>query len=291
MADNGKPRLTCAFAVDFDAASIWHAFGAHGARTRSRGNFARVAVPRILDLLDKYEAPSTWFMPGHSAETHPDLAAEVAKRGHEIGNHGYIHEDFTGISQDAVREILVKSQDALEKVTGQRPRGIRIPVGDFEEDTFELLIEEGFTYDSSLLGGGEDEYSPYWARAKGEVPLTGPTIEGPQINLVEIPLCFHISDFYYMEFNYGAPFLPGNSEPDKVYRIWEAEFNYAYEEMQGGYFHFTVHPQAIGRGGRFRNILERFFAECISRDGVKVVTFEQIADDFRKSQGGAPPAA
>lgn len=58
----------------------------------SQGEYgARAAVPRVLDLLDRYRTPATFFMPAVSALLHPDEPRAYVERGHELGVHGWIH--------------------------------------------------------------------------------------------------------------------------------------------------------------------------------------------------------
>src|SRR5215471_3561127 len=92
------PTGTVSLTFDFDAFSLWMARGMTSAGTLSRGEFAAVAVPRILYLLEKRGIPSTWFIPGHTVETFPDLCRRVVDGGHEIGLHGYAHEVVTTLS-------------------------------------------------------------------------------------------------------------------------------------------------------------------------------------------------
>src|SRR5262249_20115819 len=150
MTDDSEPRATVCLTVDFDAVSIWMSWGARGARILSRGEFgALVGAPRLLEIFERSEIPTTWFIPGHTADTYPDICARVSDEGHEVGNHGYLHEAFDVLSADEAREVIRKANATLERVTGQRPRGMRVPAGDFDGELFEILVEEGFSYDSS----------------------------------------------------------------------------------------------------------------------------------------------
>src|SRR5262249_19150355 len=90
---------------------------------------ATTAVPRILDLLDRHQVPATFFMPAMSAMLHPDmLSAILARRRHEIGIHGWIHEFWPGIGDAAKEErLLAQSIEYLTKATGKRPVGVRAP--------------------------------------------------------------------------------------------------------------------------------------------------------------------
>src|SRR5262249_34153421 len=154
-----ETRATLCVTPDFDAVSLWMSWGARGARSLSRGEFgATTGTPRLLDLFDRLAIETTWFVPGHTAETWPNVTAAIAERGHEIGNHGYLHEKFDELTLDQARSVIRKASDSLERVTGRRPIGMRVPAGDFEASLLEVLVEEGFSYDSSLIGGVE----PYW---------------------------------------------------------------------------------------------------------------------------------
>src|SRR3990172_8998268 len=88
----GKRSAVC-LTFDFDALSVWLAGGLDTPFHISRGEFgARVGVPRILALLEKYGIPATWFIPGHTIDTYPELVKQINNAGHEIAHHGYCHE-------------------------------------------------------------------------------------------------------------------------------------------------------------------------------------------------------
>jgi peptidoglycan/xylan/chitin deacetylase (PgdA/CDA1 family) len=273
--------------LDFDAVSLWMAWGARGVRALSRGEFgARVGAPRILGVLDRYNLPSTWFVPGHTADTYPDLTREIARRGHEIGNHGYLHEAFDSLSREQVRNVIRMANDALERVTGVRPKGLRAPAGDFEGWLFELLLEEGFEYDSSRFDG---EFDLYWCRRPDLLCDDGPNIPGEPIGLVEVPLSMVMQDFIYFEANFGAPLLTGSAPPSVVEEIWRSQFDYMYERVPGGVLTLTLHPQSIGWGLRMV-ALERFLEHCLAKPGTRFSTCGQVAMEFR-ARGAATPAA
>ena len=93
---SGKKEIFCAFGVDVDAVAGW--LGSYGGEDSpcdiSRGLFAgEVGVPRLVRLFNGYDIPTTWFIPGHSIETFPEQCKLVVDAGHEIGMHGYSHEN------------------------------------------------------------------------------------------------------------------------------------------------------------------------------------------------------
>lgn len=282
-------KLTVCLSLDFDAVSVWMANGALDDRSLSRGEFgARVGAPRLLELCDRLGIVSTWFTPGHTAETFPEVTARIAERGHEIANHGYLHEDFSRFTLEQGRAIIRKTNDALERVAGRRPRGMRITPWAFNGDLFEVLIEEGLTYSSSLL----DDCRAHWARGRGVVRGDGPNVPGPELDLVEVPVTFITSDFAYFEFNgYGTPNLPaGLRNPRDLEQIWRDELDYLAERgPDGGYVMLMLHPQSIGWGGRML-MLERYLTHCLEL-GARFVTCETIAAEFREREAARRVAA
>ena len=108
----------------------------------------------LLDLLDETGTKATFFVLGRVAETFPDLVREVAGRGHELGTHGHGHFRVDALGPDRFREELRLSSDAIERVTGRRPRGHRAPEFSITTRTpwaFDVLREQGFVYDSSVF--------------------------------------------------------------------------------------------------------------------------------------------
>src|SRR5829696_6854664 len=89
-----SPESTICLSFDFDAISLWIGpFEARSPSMISRGEFGAVGVGRVLALLEHKGIPATFFVTGHTAETYPSLARDIAAAGHEIGHHGYLHEN------------------------------------------------------------------------------------------------------------------------------------------------------------------------------------------------------
>jgi peptidoglycan/xylan/chitin deacetylase (PgdA/CDA1 family) len=274
--ERGPERATVCVTLDFDAASLWMAWGASGARALSRGEFgAKVGAPRLLELFRRLEVPTTWFVPGHTAETYPEMTARITELGHEVGNHGYMHV-LDQSSDAALRAELRRANAALKRITGMTPVGMRVPAGEFDGDLFKVLVEEGFTYDSSLIG----EFYPSWCRSKDTVSTNGPNVEGEKLDLVELPLTFIVDDFNYFEFNYADPMLVGLCSPDYVHGIWKAQFDYMYNNCPGGIFNITIHPQCTGWGLRAA-MLEKLIIYCQGCAGTRFATCGTVAEEFR----------
>jgi peptidoglycan/xylan/chitin deacetylase (PgdA/CDA1 family) len=88
-------------------------------------------TPNLLDLLDRHQAKAIFFMIGEKIRAHPELAREVLRRGHEIGNHTLSHPQasFWGAGPLRTWREIAACQELIEEVTGVRPRWFRAPVG------------------------------------------------------------------------------------------------------------------------------------------------------------------
>lgn len=223
---------------------------------RSKGQFGpKVGLPRILNLLDKYAIKSTFFVPGWTAETYPESVREIVRRGHEIGVHGYKHENLAQLdSKEDEVAILRKSIDRLQALTGQRPLGFRAPDWEFSPYTMENLVKFNFKYDSSLM----DNEEPYVIKSNG---------------IVELPVSWSWDDW--------GPFEAHRRSPSVVLNGWIQEFDALYSAKMP-YFNLTMHPQTIGRASRIamlENLIKTMrrrndirFSRCI--DLAREITFE-----------------
>src|SRR5690242_458519 len=111
----------------------------------------RVGVPRILKLLERYDARATFYVPAVSALIYPDEQRRIVKEGHEIGIHGWIHELNSVLPHAAERDLMMRAADTLERITTVRPVGLRTPSWDFSPNTLAIEKEMGLLYDSSLM--------------------------------------------------------------------------------------------------------------------------------------------
>jgi peptidoglycan/xylan/chitin deacetylase (PgdA/CDA1 family) len=283
MSDERTSTICLTF--DFDAISLW--IGPYAARSPSmisRGEFGAVGCQRILRLLEREGITATFFVTGHTADTYPDLTRAIAAAGHEIGHHGYLHENPLALkARQREREVLLKGLDALDRIAGVRPIGYRSPAWDNSPWTIELLLEEGFRYESSLMG---NDYSPYWCRVGDVIQPDGPYLFGPEVDLVEMPVSWILDDFPHFEYVSISPQglrLPGLSAPSKVEEIWRDDFTYMRREIPNGVFTLTMHPQVIGRGHRML-LLERLIGWMKQHPGARFTTLGMAADAFRAAR-------
>lgn len=272
-----------ALTFDFDAISLWLARGMNSPGPVSRGEFGVIATGRLLKLLDKHDIRSTFFVPGHTADTYPEIVREIAQRGHEVALHGYCHESVSTLSREEEREVVLKSQETITRVTGTPGRGYRTPSLDFTPNTAEILVEAELEYDSSLMG---DDYTPYYARMGDEALLDSAYKFGRKTELVEIPVSWSQDDYPYLEwFKAGGTVAPGLRRPDDMFANFYDDVRYMYENLDSGVATFIFHPQVIGRGHRIL-ALERFIKHLIDLN----VSFAQcidIAAEFRENRDEA----
>lgn len=109
---------------------------------------------RLLELLDRFDAYGTFFTLGWVAERHPALVRRVAAAGHEIASHSWWHRRVNTLTAAEFREEIKSSKQLLEEVSGKPVVGFRAPSFSIVPGTewaFDLLLEEGYTYDSSLF--------------------------------------------------------------------------------------------------------------------------------------------
>ncbi|WP_224957146.1 XrtA system polysaccharide deacetylase [Geomonas subterranea] len=143
-------------------------------------------VARLLDILEQYGVHGTFFILGWIARRQPQLVREIQGRGHEIASHGYGHQLIFAIGPKLFREDVRRAKLVLEDAAGVPVRGYRAPTYSITRDSlwaFDILSEEGYSYDSSVFPIHHDTYGipdaprfPYRVRTSGgmlhEFPLS-----------------------------------------------------------------------------------------------------------------------
>jgi len=281
--------IQIAFGVDVDA--VAGMLGSYGGEDSpcdiSRGLFSgEVGAPRLIRLFERYDLPSTWFVPGHSIETFPDLTRMIVDAGHEIGVHGYSHENPIAMSREQETAILDRSIELIEKVSGRRPTGYVAPWWEFSPVTNEILLERGIKYDHSLM---HNDFEPYYVRvgdswkkidySKPAETWMEPLKRGQETDLVEIPANWYLDDLPPMMFIKASPNSHGFVNPRDIEQMWRDQFDWVYREMDEAVFTMTIHPDVSGRP-QVLLMLERLIEHFNSHEGVTWRNFDQIADSF-----------
>jgi polysaccharide deacetylase family protein (PEP-CTERM system associated) len=144
----------------------------------------------ILDMLDSFNIKATFFILGWVAERLPKLTKEIHRRGHEVACHGYGHELVYNIGPERFRADIRRSKALLEDQCGERVVGYRAPSYSITGKSLwalDILIEEGFCYDSSIFPVMHDTYGIPDAERFPHIQKTaaGPLVEFP---LTTLPL-------------------------------------------------------------------------------------------------------
>ena len=185
------------FSVDVE--EYFHALALAPAAPRSRWGSLPSRVEEttglLLDELDRCGAHGTFFVVGWVAEQCPGLVRRISDAGHEIASHSHWHRQVFSLTPQEFRKDLRVSKEALEQITGRPVYGFRAPAFSIIPGTewaFDVLLEEGFSYDSSLFPIHRPHYGypgvptdPYAIRrASGllvELPPATTTIGGVRV--------------------------------------------------------------------------------------------------------------
>ncbi|HEE0016283.1 TPA: polysaccharide deacetylase, partial [Campylobacter jejuni] len=284
-------EILVAYGVDIDAVAGW--LGSYGGEDSpddiSRGLFAgEVGIPRLLKLFKKYNIPATWFAPGHSIETFPEQMKMIVDAGHEIGAHGYSHENPIAMSAKQEEDVLLKSIELIEKISGKKPSGYVAPWWEFSNITNELLLKHGIKYDHSLM---HNDFTPYYVRvgdkwtkidySKDAKEWMKPLVRGQETDLIEIPANWYLDDLPPMMFIKKSPNSFGFVSPRDIGQMWIDQFDWVYREMDYAIFPMTIHPDVSARP-QVLLMHERIIEHINKHEGVKWVNLNDMADDFSK---------
>ena len=284
-------EIFCAFGVDVDAVAGW--LGSYGGEDSpldiSRGMFSgEVGSLRLLNLFDSFGIKTTWFIPGHSIETFPSQMKQVANAGHEIGVHGYSHENPIAMTPKQEEDVLDYSIQLVTKLAGRRPTGYVAPWWEFSPITNELLLKKGIKYDHSLM---HQDFQPHYVRvgdrwtkidySKDAKDWMKPLVRGKETDLIEIPASWYTDDLPPMMFIKAAPNSHGFVSPRHLGEMWQDQFDWVYREYDYAVYTMTIHPDVSGRP-QVLMMLERLYNHMIRHPGVRFTTFDAIANDFAK---------
>ena len=195
----------------------------HRLSSRSERVFGLVrGLPRVLDVLEEFGVTATFYVPGVTAERHPDEIGALAGTRHEIGHHGHTHRRPDTLDAEAQRADVLDGAAALASLTGLRPSGYRAPGWELTTTTLDLLVECGFAFDSSLMGDDR----PYEQEAGGG-------------RLLELPVHWSLDD---------APHFAAGGTPDALLAVLLAELDAAIADDR--LLTITFHPEILGRPSR-----------------------------------------
>jgi len=260
----GGARVAVLLSFDVDNETIWLRNNDTNVGGLSQGEYgSRVALGRILKLLDANEIPASFFGPAVSFSLAPQMIEMIQAPGrHEIGVHGWIHERNATLPREDEERLLRQAVQRMTELIGKRPIGYRAPSWNFSDNTLDLLMEMGFLYDSSLMADDR----PYEIVANGE-----PT------GFVELPVDWILDDAPLMN-----PLGDRYESPRDVLEVYKDEFDVAYEE--GTMFLLTMHPHYIGHRSRIV-VLRELIEHINKKPDVWFGTHEQAVRWVREQAG------
>jgi peptidoglycan/xylan/chitin deacetylase (PgdA/CDA1 family) len=138
-----------------------------------------IALPRLLAALDDHHLRATFFVEAINCELYPDAVCEIARRGHEIGLHGWSHESWGQLPAERERAALDHALAAFGQL-GLRPQAFRPPGGELTADTPHLLHERGLR----------------WCSPQGERPWVND-------GLAFIPFSWELVDAFHLMESFG----------------------------------------------------------------------------------------
>ncbi len=261
----GGARVAVLFSFDVDNETVQGLRdGTISVGPLSQGQYgSRVALPRVVDLMDREQVPATFFFPAWSLKLAPEQADVIHASGvHEIAVHGWIHERNTALDAATEERLLRQAVDAITEITGTAPVGYRAPSWNFSANTLDIVRRMGFLYESSLMADDR----PYELVQDGQ-----PT------GIVELPVEWILDDAPL--FNpQGTRYSP----PRDVMQVWIDEFDRAWEE--GTMFLLTMHPHITGHRSRIV-ALEGLIAHIKAKGDVWFGTHEAAARYVREQAG------
>jgi polysaccharide deacetylase family protein (PEP-CTERM system associated) len=187
----------------------------------------------LLEILEQVNIKATFFFLGRITRDIPGLVKKVARAGHEIGCHNYLHLRIFGVEENEFREKLVRAKKDLEDVSGQRIYGFRAPDFSITEKSIwalDVLKEAGFVYDSSIYPFGlHDVYG---------IKDASPSIHKFPNGLIEFPLSTTQILGRRIPFGGGGYF--------RLYPLWITKLFLSKLNKQGNPAIFYIHPYEVG---------------------------------------------
>jgi len=141
--------------ISLDLDNLWSYMKIHGdSDWASFPSYLDPLVDIALERLESHDLTVTVFVVGQDAALAKNARAmrAIADAGHEIANHSFSHEPwFHTYSYDKIESEIADAETAIERATGQRPRGFRGPGFSLSDDTLRVLSERDYLYDASTF--------------------------------------------------------------------------------------------------------------------------------------------
>lgn len=225
-------------------------------------------VERLLALFAELGVRSSWCIPGIVAEENPAPLRAILAGGHEIACAGYRHQDYDRLSLAEQKAALGRGCETLADLTGQRPRGFRLPAGQWKPGFTEALREQGIGWSSSWRGD--------------DLPFAHPTAPG----LIELPLHYELEDEPYFAFNLSPAVPPAQSRiASYSHTLGNLQMDFAGFHRFGLCYVLRLHPEIIATPGRI-GVLRELLQGIQRHDDAWIATAGEVADWW--SSNGTP---
>lgn len=261
---DGK-RCCVSVHVHVDGQTFWRAIGMEKLVYMSVGEYGpRTGVWRLLEMLGRLGIKASFFVPGWTAETYPEVVKRASGEGHEIGHHSYSHTlqdmgltDDGEWNRDVEERAFDRALSILKDLSGQEIHGYVPPGGELSPNSIDILLSRGIRYQAQCAA----DDIPYWWMT-----------DGKPCGLLEVPTHWSLDDapqFWYTL----MPQRGAIRSPSDVYGMWRSDFD-AYRHY-GRCLVLQVHPQWIGRPGRLM-MFEELLKYIQSHDDVWWATGRDI---------------
>ena len=198
-------------------------------------------------LLERHDLRGSFFVQGEFGEREPDGVAEIVARGHELGMHGWAHEQWSALDAAEEHELAARATGALERASGTRPRGFRAPAGARSPATARVLAGLGYRYDASLADDGG----------------TAPGVLAP--GLAQVPFVWAgVDGAYYLR--------PDPADPAEVRDRWLAV-------LGRGLFVPICHAEITGSADDRLAVLDDVMGAAVANDAVRIRTVGELAEE------------
>ncbi|HBF01201.1 MAG TPA: allantoinase [Dehalococcoidia bacterium] len=214
---------------------------------------SRVGVWRIMNILDRYSIPASFFCCALALERNPIVGPEIVRRGHEVVGHGYRWEEYYLMDIESERKAIKAAVKSLEKTTGVKPQGWYTRYAPSEKTRELIASTEGFIYDSNSYS----DDIPYYEIVNGKPWLIVP---------------------YSLEVNDTRFWRGGMNRPSDFLETLKNTFDLLYEEGLDNpkIMNIGLHCRIAGRPSR-TGVLKQFFEYVSCKPDIWFARRDEIA--------------